>query len=924
MDPRSSIWKNRSAGGVLAVSVLLLTVIVNLPYRYIERGGGWIGHLEFGDNESNRHVIELPTMAGWPLCYWVQYEFEGQKEDRFWSTTNLVANLLIAIAVAVLVFVFTQMRHRAIESAGNRRLIPKLFDVSVAVLIVLVPLTILAQAYRTKVQHQRLIRQAYQCGNCFVSCWLPEPVAKALPAGLADVLLRVRQVELFRPDDHLLAELATVKTLTGIHVAGRRLDAASLDAFAPLVHLVSVDVTSCDVDHPLVESISRFPWLQQVRLLNTSIDSEMLHRLDSMQRLRFVDLRGTQMQISQLGKPNWSSTVETLALARLADGVDATLTIDNWPKLRSLVIFRSSLRLSDSTITLRLSHLPNLESLSIDRVQKHALIGHDLPRLTTINEDLSFLYFALGERDHVPGLTWLSELHLDGVASLTRIGCFARDLNSLSIRNAPNLRELQLGSYQVCAGGTALLETVDPGSCQNWIDELGRGDGPVMVDLTALPLSGIDLSPLVANARIRNLRLANTKVSFQQIKALSEMKQLESLDLNDCPLEQGQLAWLLEHHPKLAELHIDGSMLQEVDLTGTNPLRVLRTTNFKQLRDLRMVDVPDLDVRLHLVGAPDRIVIRNAPSLRGIAVEQPWPKDAEVCGLRDLEWFSAGGAELNDSVVDALLSCEAMDRLTLAYSSISPEKLSRLGELSELSSLSVPGLPVDDQVTAHWHGLTKLQRVNLDDCSISLGTLAWLSQIDPLRRLSINRVNLNDAAAAVIANLVQLTDLQIADTSMNPNPLIALLSRDTLERLDLSGWQLDGELVDALANCLSLQWLTIHHCELSNESLQKIVATNPKLKIDLGEQTQGYSASLVANLETRIIEQARYSSPSWYSQIISTVDYSYAVVGSGREASDSPNRRTGSRRQRILGDQPGTIDPEPFRQTRLAAGVRTP
>lgn len=898
------------------MTVLSLTGLVNLPYRYVERDGRWIGNRQFADNDSMQEVAPLPTMAGWPIRYWVRYPFEDQIEDRYWSTPKLLVNLGLGIALAAIVFAFTRFRHRAIASAGERRSTRLMFDLSFAMVILLAPLAMIALAQRTKSQHWRTIRQANRFGNCYVSSWLPAPIANGLPAGLVAVFSRLRDVELVRPDATVLKEVFAVETLTGFRFHEGRVDADLLGDLSSNVHFSYAHFLRCRMDEALLDSISRSPWLVELSLRNTNLDSEMFHRLDSMQHLRSVDVLGTQVQVSQLGKPDWSSSVVSLRLPRPNTSTDKTLTIDGWPRLRTLVVIRRSFRLNESTLTVRLSHLPNLEDLYLDRVQKHALIVNDLPRLSRIDENATELFFELGTHDSVPGLTWLTDLHLNDVPSLTRVGCFARDLRTMSINKAPNLRRLEMGSYRVFANG-AMLESVDRDRCQTWIDVLGAGDGPVIVDLTALPLAGIDLQPLVANPRIRHLRLGNTGVSFEQIKGLGEMTQLERLGLGDCPLEQDELSWLLEHFPQLTELHVDVTRLETFELAGNRDLRRLGLTIFEQLRDLRIADVPDLDCHLHLACAPQRILIRNAQSLRGLAVEQPWPKDAEVSGFRDLDWFAAGGAEADDSLVDALLLCETVDRLTLAHTSISPEKLCELGSLTKLTSLVLPGSPVDDEVTANWRPLTRLQELDLGDTSVSVGTISWLQEIASLRRLAINRVSLTDAAAAALAELMQLTELELADASVNSQLLIPLLRGDNLERLDISGVPLRKDFVDALANCDSINWLTMHQCQLSNESLQQIANAKPLLRIDLGEQTEGYSAELIANLAKRLDESE--SEPSdLLANLIITASDTFEVIESeaaqdGVEnvaSSDARPRQT----HRYQEGQPGLIDPERFRQ----------
>jgi hypothetical protein len=96
IEPVTSQQKNRIAGFVLSSIVLIVMGILNLPYDYVEIEGRSFGGFEIqeGDGGVDR---SLPRMAGWPLRFHVQYEFEDVSEDRYWSTPRLITNICIAL-----------------------------------------------------------------------------------------------------------------------------------------------------------------------------------------------------------------------------------------------------------------------------------------------------------------------------------------------------------------------------------------------------------------------------------------------------------------------------------------------------------------------------------------------------------------------------------------------------------------------------------------------------------------------------------------------------------------------------------------------------------------------------------------------------------------------------------------------------------
>jgi hypothetical protein len=458
---------------------------------------------------------------------------------------------------------------------------------------------------------------------------------------------------------------------------------------------------------------------------------------------------------------------------------------------------------------------------------------------------------------------WLSKLEVDGIDSLTRINCFARDLESVSIRRAPNLRSVVVGSFLANSFGDMTPLPADTERCQTWIDELGEREGPGTVDFTALPLAQSDLTPLANNSRIRHLQFGGSGVSFEQIAKLEAMQQLESLDIRSCRLEQDQLTWLLEHFPNLKQLTIDGTALTSFDLTGKDQLRRISTTPLTDVEDIRIVDLPSLSTQIRVCCTPHQMEIRNAPSLQGLAVDSPWPENATVDGLRDLKWFAGGGERIDDSLMDVVLHCRSIDQLTLAYTSVTREKFSEIGKLLELSMLALPGADVDDEITANWSRLNSLWEINLDDTSVSVQTLAWLSKIDSLRHVSLNRVPFTDDAADALGELTGISELHLCDVSIDPEKLTPLLKKGNLESLNLSGWPVDAKLVDTLDAPHALRHLILHDTTIDAPSLERILASSPSLFIDLGEIPEFVSDEQAAELYRRALAVRRSFSTGW-------------------------------------------------------------
>ena len=180
--------------------------------------------------------------------------------------------------------------------------------------------------------------------------------------------------------------------------------------------------------------------------------------------------------------------------------------------------------------------------------------------------------------------------------------------------------------------------------------------------------------------------------------------------------------------------------------------------------------------------------------------------------------------------------CDSLDRLTLAYPSVSQEALRRIGTLKELTFLALPGANVNDDVVRHWCDLTSLWEVNLDDTQISVDTIGWLSRMESLRRLSINRVPLTEAAADALAELDQISELYLAGVSMSRRNLCKVLKRRNLETLDLSGWEIDDELLGILcSDGTHLKHLILRDNELDGPTMKRLLVATPHLYVDMGD-----------------------------------------------------------------------------------------
>lgn len=859
--------KSRLAGLVLASMVVVVMLLLNLPYDYVEVEAISFGGMELDDRGVAYASSEMPRMAGWPVRFSIEYGESPQRESRHWSTIGLLANAFFAFCLAGAVYGFVRLRKQQTSSAPDQSKTGKLFDACIASAILIVPLLVVAWSYRTAYMHKRLATKLLRNTSAEMSCWVPKVIAGQVPSGLMRPFQRLRSVRIIGPDQQAIDRLVRVRSLVALHCFGGEFDSASIEQLADRPHFNSLQLFRRELTESDMDAIAKLRWLTVLNLASSNLDGKLLRRIDGMDRLQAVNLRGTPLKLSNIGKPKWSATVRQLRLTRPPVGVSDSLEIDGWPELRRLSATRTSVTLNRSAFNLRLVNLPELNQLFLDRVQMHSVTLRQVPRLPSIDEGGSLVEYLMGTDVAYPCQVWMNRLDIDGADSLTRIGCYVTDLKMMSIRNVPNLRRITLGSYFETSLGTLPPQPVDPVHRQGWLQMIGSLDGPAKVELFGLPMDGSDLSPLANNARIRHLGLGASGVSFDQIRDLEGMQQLESLDLGACPLEEDQLGWVLDKFPKLRELTVNGSSLARFDPTGRERLRTIRTSPLKQIQDIRIVDLPLLKTFIVTAQTPKQMEIRNAQSLRGLIIQAPWPKQCSISGLRDLDCFLGGGEAIDDEVMDAILECTKLDQLTLAYPSISRQKLCDVGQLYRLSVLAIPGADVDDEVTSHWNRLSSLWDLNLNDTSVSAATIAWASSIEPLRRLSLNRVELDREAIAALHHLRQVSELHLAGTSVAFHDLAPLLKIGNLEVLNLSGQQVDDQFITLLANASSLRHLILRDSDVSIEQLQQMLQNNPALYVETRPSDGELSEELIAQLSQRSQSVEQHFSSGWRNLI---------------------------------------------------------
>ena len=851
---------------MLSTAVIVsVGVMANLPYQYVEVSGTWRGVAQ--TEEMSRQVSneQMPVMAGWPLQYSIKYKNDPPSQQRLWSPLRLACNTLIFALVIVAVYGYAWYRGHYMAKLQNQRRVP-LLDVGTAMAIILIPALIFGTEYYGAWKHRKLANQLGRSGNCFLAVWIPEVLVTRVPPGLQQVLQRIRSIDLISADANTTALAYRTPGVVTITCMTCEVTADQLSPLVDNPHFRGLQISRQDLDPTLIDAIADLGNLRQLDLSRTNLDRTQLDKLDHLP-LKNINLTNTNLQLSQLGKPSWSQTAESLSLSRPQKGFSDALEIEAWPRLENLRVYRPTRIPNSSVLKIRLADLPALSIVSLDRNQQHDLELENLPLLSSFDEGLGYLQTILASDAKIPGNMWLARFKASNTPSLKHFGCYARNLDHLSLEAMTKLRSLDLGSYQVSVMNGMHLETSPLKNCSDWITQLGDRVGPSTLNMMGLPLRDVDLSPLRNNPGVRHLNLVETGITFTQVQQLAGMKQLESLIIRDCEVEQESLAWILNEFPNLDELVINGDSLATIDVSEHEHLRKLRITKLEKPKRVSLVDVPLLKTELHLDQCPQQLEICNAKSMTGLSVNAPWPEYGKLEGMRDLDWFAVGGRNVTDALIDEVLVCKKLDQLTLAYTSVSTSRLKQIGKLKTLSTLSVPGSDLDPSVITAWTQLKSLWDVNLDDTEISTSTLVWLGNIRSLRRLSLNRTRLSQQASEKIGNLTQLSELQLAHVEIDKKQILPLLQANNIESLNLSGWQIDDEIMNWLLDTESLKMLTLHDCRITPPQLQRVMERMPPICLDLGQQNAKLDSKTQQELERRVQSMTSGTIEGWKTAI---------------------------------------------------------
>jgi len=241
---------------------------------------------------------------------------------------------------------------------------------------------------------------------------------------------------------------------------------------------------------------------------------------------------------------------------------------------------------------------------------------------------------------------------------------------------------------------------------------------------------------------------------------------------------------------------------------------------------LRIVNAPKLQDHFVLYGPMILLHIDSAPALSGLVFHEPLPANSVVKRVQNLKFFAAGGPTCTDAIVNEVLNCTGLQRLTLAYTDLSPATLQRIPEVSELEYLVLTGSKIDDQFVESLARLEKLTTLRLDQTPIRSASVSAISKLKNLEVLDIGGLQLTaENVSQLISSLSKLKHVTLVGAELTVDNMRQIAKLSSLQSLDLSNCELNDDLLNALAESPPAQLveLKLNSAKLGEAGFQNLV-----------------------------------------------------------------------------------------------------
>lgn len=750
-------------------------------------------------------------------------------------TAMFVAGVFSSIT-AMMSLLRVNGREPSAESKLERRLL-----IFAGLSIPVVVLCLAAFAYprcRRLVMEQQLAAELERYGAVDRAISLPAFLAQKLPTRFLVPLARIDSVALRSAPKALVARIPEMASLRSLTIENFSVNRELWFQLTSSRTLESLRLLNCSLPANLSRSHATQSALQTLVLDQCRGAGSVYESLQSLPNLRSLEFVDSPL-------PNISVMGESLPgeLRELRLSIDAGIVkrvkLSGLTQLQTVKLQMLPAVHAPEVVSVELEDLGQLTSLTVAPGLLIDLTATHLPRLGEIMAESSRHRGWSGDESSSP--LPIRNLTIHHAPCLQSLYLDRRCLEGFLVRHTPNLRTLVIAApvsplrYSPRFGGDETRnrngELID-----RWLSSVAESDGPTSLDLSGLPLAGVDLSPLAQNRRIKELVLVNTGVRAEQLAAIGHGNRIKSLNLKGCEINQAELLSLFSAYDGIERLQIDTNHLETLEIVDQPQLIQLFSTATRGARKVRIIGCPKLTGHLTLGRSVEHLEIRGAQSLKGLTVKGPLPEGTVLEGFRDLEVVELAGRNVNEAHLTSLLNCQALSELTLASPTISALSFQEINRFSELQVLKLPGAKLSDDVVTGWDALQHLREIDLSHSDVTGQVLQSLSQYSNLRSLKLDHTKVLAEDLAVIGKFKSLVEIDLAGVGITPSHLQRCLDRLFIDRINLAGTAVGSEVVDILASDAAkrLVFVGLKDCRLSDGDILKISTAHPRLAMDIG------------------------------------------------------------------------------------------
>lgn len=840
---------------VAAVLFLCGFFATNWIYNYHEVFTG-----EQSGNQPDFEFKEFPMedalgdyqAAGFPQRYLLRIRDAGVPEVSLFRWQPLLVNIAVWFGLLGLSMVYEWRIYRSNRDKQKRGL--RISDLLVLTIVV----AILFSGWQSiELQHSEELAIAEEIaskrGNVVRSAWLP--ISGTGPFSFYSKFMRIKSVAVTAPDDDLLRRILALENLSSLQIGGGNYDLRLLDPICRSPFLRELRISGRTLDPPTIATIGGAKQLVSLNLMRTNVTSQALLQFGEMPRLKYLNLIHTDVKLSEMSQFPLSRSLRGIAFPHPADGEADHLKLEGWPELKYLVCNEYDEGTNNTPITIELSDFPKLEQIMIDGFQIVDLKLNRLPSLIKVDKINSQWESRLPTDELLPRNLRVRRLGIEQVPKLQALSVHGPDLEAIELRE-PNLATLAIGSYSF--GRSFQSAPSEPLVKSSAAEGLGASLGPIRLVLQG-DISKTEFSTIAQNSSIQFLDVGAGEHLSELVEKLGKFQSVKEISLGMTPISGRDIAELASKLPNLERIHFLQRQLGRLRIEDNDKLISLGATHnpgslqvenndkwistraphnpasYLQLDALRLVNATKLADRYELPLSMNYVYIENVPCLKGLVFHDKMPKGAVLKGLRDLDSFTGGGQNLNDDLLSAVLECDKLEKLILAYASASPESLSRIGTLKQLKVLVLTGTKVDDQVVRQWTHLRELRTLHLDNVAITDQSMEWIGGLTNLESLSIEGTRVTATGCRYLEGLKNLKTLRIGRMEMTADVIRSIASLPSLRTLDLSGTNLNEELIAAFIDAPKgvLERLILNGSEVNGPMLLELAQSKRSIVFEL-------------------------------------------------------------------------------------------